>query len=233
MLDSFKKFDVVDELDKNIKEEENIYVECEPHKFSFIFTRIKPYLLLIIFSIIIDFIYSLLRPNKGNNAVNFVDVIILCINVVSIIIVLKNILDAYSEALNTHYVITDRGIHMTKGGSSLIYQLLLYNDLKNMTLNKLSEKSETGNIYVKDIAEKQPKGLIKKVIYKRNGLIAIDQVDDVYDILKQIAIEGNPDIFFDDNNGIITNSDYLPDITKYSTKIKTNKSDSILDRRKH
>ena len=53
MFGKFKKYDAIDELDKNISQEENIYIESIPNQIPFIFNRIKPYLMLIILILII------------------------------------------------------------------------------------------------------------------------------------------------------------------------------------
>lgn len=231
MFGKFRKYDAIDELDKNISQEENIYIESIPNQIPFIFNRIKPYLALIILILIIDFIYALIKPEQINNIISIFEVFLICINAVSGIIILKKILDAYSEVINTHYIITDKGIHMTKGGNSLIYTLFLYTDLKSISFNKTKGLSGLGDIYFKDIAEKIPKGFIKKFTYQRNGLIGIDDAEDVYNILKQIAIQANANIFFADNDNILDDMEYLKEVKKYSTKIKVNKNDSLLDRR--
>ena len=231
MFELFKHFDVVDELDKNIGEDENLYAECIPNKIPFLFNAIKPYLFILFSVIVLDFIYALIKPTEINTFINIFEIFLICLNIVSVFFVLKTLVYAYSEVLNTYYVITDKGIHMTKGGKTLSYTLFLYTDLKSIMFNKYKMSGGRGDIIFRDITEKVPSQIWKKFLYRKPGLIGIDDAEQVYIVLKQIAIQENKDIFFADTSNSFEKVDYFQDVKKYANRIKVNKDDSVLDRR--
>ena len=54
-----KKVDLIDEMEKHINEEEDIFVECFPNKIPFIAQKMWQAFLIIFVTIFIDFIWIL------------------------------------------------------------------------------------------------------------------------------------------------------------------------------
>lgn len=226
----FKKYDIIDELDKKISKEENVFVESMPNKIPFIIKYIRPYLLLEASVIFIDFLFGVIRPAELNVFIEAFEIFLIALNCVPLFLIFKALYKTIMIVNNSYYVITDKGIHTIKGGQSLDYNLVLYEDMKSIILNKYKHTKDRGDIIIKDSTTREPKKLSDKFFFVHNGLLAIDDVRKVYDILKQIAIQENPEIFFsDDTNDLKV--DYFKDVKKYNKKINVDKDDSIIKRR--
>lgn len=230
MFEIFKKYDLVDELDSRISNEENIFIEAVPNKIPYILKLIKPYVILEFAMIFIDFLYALVRPNEIGTILNFVELTLIAVNCFPIYFLGKSIYNAILKVHNSYYVVTDRGIHILLGGRSLDYNLYLYEDIKSFTLNKYSFSKNRGDIIFKDSSSQELKTLKDKFLYVPMGLIAVDDAEKIYDILKQVAIQDNPDIFFSDDSSDLK-VDYFKDVKKYNKRINIDKDDSIMKRR--
>lgn len=230
MFEIFKKYDLVDELDSIISNEENIFIEAVPNKIPYILKLIKPYVILECAMIFIDFLYALVRPNEIGTILNFVELTLIAVNCFPIYFLGKSIYNAFLKVHNSYYVVTDRGIHILLGGRSLDYNLYLYEDIKSFTLNKYSFSKNRGDIIFKDSSSQELKTLKDKFLYVPMGLIAVDDAEKIYDILKQVAIQDNPDIFFSDDSSDLK-IDYFKDVKKYNKRINIDKNDSIMKRR--
>lgn len=229
-MDIFKKYDIIDELDSKISKDENVFVESAPNKLPFILKYIKPYLIIEFLVVFIDFLYGVIKPAEMNIFLEAFEIFLIALNCVPIALLFKSFYNAILIVNNSYYVITDKGIHVLKGGRSLDYSLILYEDVKSMILNKYKYTKNRGDIIVKDNTTSDLKKIKDKFFFIHNGLLAIDDVQKVYDILKQIAIQENPDIFFsDDTNNLKV--DYFKDVKKYNKKINVDKDDSIIKRR--
>lgn len=230
MLSIFKKYDLIDELDERINKDENVFVECLPNKIPYILKIIRPYLTIEILIISIDFIYSILKPETIGVFLEGFEIFLIALNVFPIYFLLKSILEAIPKVNNTYYVITDSGIHMLNGGKSLEYIYYTYEDIKSISLNKYKFAKNKGDIIIKELAEKEMKKFLDKFFYVRNGLIAVDDAQKIYDILKQISSQDNENIFFEDED-MNENIDYYKDVKKYNRKIDNDKDDSLIQRR--
>lgn len=230
MLNILKKYDLIDELDDRIQQDENVFIECYPNKIPFMLRLIKPYVLIEIFVIFIDFIYGVIKPETIGVFLQGFEIALVGINIFPVYLLVKSFYEAFLKVNNTYYVVTDRGIHILEGGKSLDYTLYTYDDIKSLLLNKYKFSRNKGDIILKEIAEKDMKKISEKFFYTRTGLIAVDEVKKVYDILKHVSIQENPGIFFADEATDLP-IDYYKDVKKYNKKINIDKDDSIIKRR--
>lgn len=229
-----KKYDVLELLDEKISQEENVFIESVPNKIPFIKNNIKPYLLIEYLMLFTDFLYFLVRPGDlTGTAQEFLalfDVIIMTTNFVPLFFLFRSIYFAVLKVVNTYYVVTDLGIHVVEGGRSINYDIYRFTDIKSFNLSKYPLSKSKGDIIFKDSAEKEYKTFTEKFFKIKKGLIAIDEAEKVYNILKQIALQENPNIFFSDDD-IDTKVDYFRDVKRYNKKIVVDKDDSIMKRR--
>lgn len=230
MLEFFKKYDIIDELDERIHPEENVFIECSPNKIPYVIRLIRPYLLIEFLVIFIDFLYGILRPAELGLFLQWFELFLIAINCIPIYFLSKSFFYAILEVKHCYYVITDQGIHLLKGGKSLDYICYRYEELKSITLNKYKFSKNKGNILLKETSEKEITKLSEKYFHIKLGLIAVDEVKKIYDILKQVAIQENPNIFFADDSTDLP-VDYYKDVKKYNKKINVDEDDSIIKRR--
>lgn len=229
-MEFFKKYDIIEELDSKISKDENVFVEAAPNKIPFVFKYIKPYILIAFAMILFDFLYSIFYPKEYSVVRDGFEMFLIAINFTVLFFVCKAVYIANLIYRNTYYVITDRGIHFVKGGRSLDYTFCAYEDIKSIFLNKYKYVKNKGDIIIKDISTPNLKSLKEKFFFVNNGLIAIDDVQQVYNILKQVAIQENQEIFLsDDTNNLKV--DYFRDVKKYNKKIEIDKNDSVMKRR--
>lgn len=231
MLSQYKRQNIIDLLDEKVKEEEDLYVESKPNMIPYLFYHIKPFLFLFSFILLIDFFYFLLRMSLPITIRTIVDTLLICCNIFVLVLLFLRLIKAYSYAINSCYIITDRGIHMTCGGRVVDYVFISYEDIKSICFHKYKFKTR-GDIYIKDVSYKTPTKLYKKFISTLPGLIAIDDAEPVYNVLQQIAIQENDKIFFSDESNTFKEVDYLQNIKKYSKRVHVNKNDSLFERRK-
>lgn len=229
-MDIFKKYDIIDELDSRIHPEENVFIECSPNKLPYIFRLIKPYIFIELLVVFIDVLYGILRPQTLGVFLQGFELFLIALNCVPIYFLAKSLYAAILEVKHVYYVITDQGIHILKGGKSLDYMCYHYEEVRSFTLNKFKLSKNKGSIILKEVSEREIKGLINKFFYIKTGLIAVDEVQKIYDILKQIAVQENPNIFFADDSTDLP-VDYYRDVKKYNKKIDVDKDDSIIKRR--
>lgn len=230
MFEFFKKYDIIDELDERIHPEENVFIECSPNKLPYIMRLLRPYIIIEMLVIIIDFLYGTFKPAELGLFFQWFELTLIAINCFPIYFLFKALFNAIMEVKHCYYVITDQGIHVLKGGKSLYYMCYRYEEIKSFTLNKYKLSKKKGNILFKETAEKEVKKLIDKFFYVKLGIIAVDEVQKIYDIIKQVSIQENPNIFFADDSTDLP-VDYYRDVKKYNKKINVDKDDSIIKRR--
>jgi hypothetical protein len=231
MFEKFKRKDVVSELDKHIDEDQAIYVESEPNKSLFILYMLKPYMLFLFLFVIIDFLTVLLVPEEYSNFVRIFIIFIFTVNVAFIIFLIYKALEALSISINTYYIITNKGVHTTSGGRTLNYQYMEYTDISSISM-KRNKFSNTGSVFIKTKAEKIPSSFLKKILYRRTGLIGVDDVNDIYIILEQIGKQENAELLAFDAAETIAEMDYFKDVKKYAEKMDTfDKNETLLDKR--
>lgn len=229
MIECLKKYNLVDEMEKHVLPDEDIFVECYPNKIPFVLRKAKQPLIIILLLATLIFLYMIIRPFLGLALINCIDLILILVVALSLFFLGQRLFYAFLDARNSYYVITTRGIHILRFEKSFAYTLYSYTDIKSIILQ--DSIFDIGNIYIKEMNEKLPSHFIDKFLYERNGLIAIDEPDKVFDVLKQIAIQENPSIFFADSADDNVDIDYFKDVKKYSNKIEVKKDDSIINRR--
>lgn len=230
MLDIFKKYNLVDEMDSKITQDETVFVESSPNKIPFILKYIKPYVVLEVMMIFVDFLYGILKPNEITTFIEVFEVFLIAVNCFPLAFLIRGFYQAVLMVMNSYYVITDKGIHVLQGGKALDYTLYIYEDMKSVILNRYKFSKNKGDIIVKDATMPDLKTIKDKFFYFHVGLIAIDDVKKVYDILRQIAIQINPEVFFSDDTDNLK-IDYFKEVKKYNKKIAVDKDDSIIKRR--
>lgn len=230
MLEIFKRYNLIDEIDPKITQDETIFVECAPNKLPFVLKYIKPYVVLEILVIFFDFLYGVLKPDEIGIFIEVFEVFLIVLNCVPLALLFRAIYMSLLKVINSYYVITDKGIHVLQGGKALDYNLYIYEDIKSIILNRHKASKNRGDIIIKDATMPSLKTFKEKFFYFHVGLIAIDDAKKVYNIMKQIALQINSNIFFSDDNGDLK-IDYFRDVKKYNKKITIDKEDSIIKRR--
>ena len=231
MLEKFKRKDVVAELDKHIDEEEAIYVESEPNILDYIVYMMTPYFLYLFLMLIIDFVFIIIYPEKEVVFMHILQIFLFAFNIFYIAFLGYKFVENYIVVINTYYIITNRGIHMTSGGKTIVYTAINYTDINSISM-KRNKFSKVGSIFIKTKADKMPTSLFKKIIFRRSGLIGIDDVNSVYVILDQIGKVENPEMLAFDSPEVLKEMDYFKNPKKYSEKIDSfDKDESLLERR--
>ena len=229
MLNIFKEFDLISEMDKHIKEDEDIFVECRPNKIPFLTRRMWQPILATIGGIILTILYVAVRSLLDIVLQNLFDFIFIFgwIGIIAFIFI-----ELYNGILDTktnYYVVTTDGVHILYFSKTLAYKYIRYIDMKSVVLKTGS--FGVGDIYIKEKYEKVPKTLLEKFMYKREGLIGIDQADKVFEVIKTIAIQDNDNIFFADSNELDPEVEYFKKVQKFDRKLDVKKDESLVERR--
>ncbi len=229
MLNIFKDFDLINEIDKHIDENEDIFAECKPNFIPFIIRRIWQPLIALGATTIVQILYIVVRSFLNVVVANVIDIAFLFIWLATIFFIFKEIYNSILDAKTNYYVIATDGIHMLFFDKTLQYSCILYKDIKSVVLK--DSILGVGDIYIKEKTEEIPKTLIDKFMYKKNGLIGIDEADKVFEVIKAIAIQDNENIFFADSSNEEENIEYFKDVKKYDREIKYKKSSSVIEKR--
>ena len=88
-----------------------------------------------------------------------------------------------------------------------------------------------GDIYIKETSDIVPKKFFDKVMYKKKGLIGIDEAEKVFEVIRQVSLQENDNIFFADSDETDINTSYFKDVKKYDREIKNKKAESIISKR--
>ena len=229
MLNIFKNYDLVEEMEKHLSEDEDIFAECRPNKLPFIMKRIWQPLIVTAVFVAVVIGYVLFRPFIHFIFQNVIDIALIFAAIAVIGFIGYEICQAIIDTKTNYYVIATDGIHILYFDKTLQYECILYKDIKSVILK--SGAFGVGDIYIKENSEKLPSGLIEKFMYQRSGLIGIDEADKVFEVIRQIAIQDNDNIFFADSDSESVDTSYFKDVKKYDHEIKQKRDESIISRR--
>ena len=229
MLNIFKNYDLVDEMDRHIKPDEDIFVECKPNKAPFILRGIcQPILVLIVYGILLT-IYMVIRSFMGLAFQNVFDMLFIFLIIGVIVFIGKELYKTILDAKTNYYVIATDGIHVLHYNNTIEYYCILYKDIKSVILKQ--SFFGVGDIYIKEISDAVPKKFFDKVMYKKKGLIGIDEAEKVFEVIRQVSLQENDNIFFADSADSDIDTSYFKEVKKYDREIKNKKADSIISKR--
>ncbi len=229
MLNIFKEYDLIAEMDKHIKEDEDIFVECRPNKIPFLTRRLWQPVLAAVGGIIALLIYISIRQLFDRAFQNVMDFGFIFLFIGIVFFIGKELYNGILDMKTNYYVVTTDSIHILYFNKTLSYKCIRYADMKSVVLK--TGAFGVGDIYIKEKFEKAPKTLINKLMYKRDGLIGIDQADKVFEVIKTIAIQDNDNIFFADSNELDPEVQYFKKVQKFDRKLDVKKDESLVERR--
>ena len=239
MLEIFKSYDLIDEINKNINEEEDVFAECRPNKFPFLFRRVV--LPIIVLAIVLStfIIYMIIRPKVvplvtvSYIFLNLIDWIFFFLLLLAIAFLLFELYFAILDMKCNYYVIATDGIHLLYYDNRLTYACIRYKDIKSVILKK--NVLGTGDIVIKEKTDKENKKFIDKLkfklLFKQRGMFGVDNAQKVFDVIKTIAIQDNDTILFADPSNNEKEVDYFQSVKKYKQEIKRPKETSVMEKR--
>ena len=229
MLNIFKDYDLVEEMDRHIKPDEDIFVECRPNKMPFVLRRImQPTLALIGYGILLV-VYIIIRNFCGLAFQNVFDMLFIFLFIGVAAFIGKELYKSILDAKTNYYVIATDGIHILHYNNTLEYYCILYKDIKSVILKQ--SFFGVGDIYIKETSDIVTKKFFDKVMYKKKGLIGIDEAEKVFEVIRQVSLQENDNIFFADSDETDINTSYFKDVKKYDREIKNKKAESIISKR--
>lgn len=230
MFDFFKKYDIIEEMDSHIKETEDIFVECKPNKLPFILQHMKQSIVSSIALIVLIIIYLFIRPFLGVLIFNLIDIGFILIGAIVVGFTIWQFLRAFRNVNNSFYVIATDGIHMIGFDNVLDYSNITFGEIRGAVLEK-KPISKMGNIIIKEKNDKNPDSFFKRFLSHKKGFIAIDDVEDVYEVLKQLTLQENEDAFFADAKSAVMEHGKNKNVKKYDNKIDKTSSKSLIEKR--
>lgn len=231
MLEDLKKVDLIEEMDQHMRaDEDDIFVECRPNKFPFI-TRymVMPTFAIVIYICLLLLHVFLIRTFEKSLLLQLADTGFIFLGIFVLGFTFYEIYKGFVASNHTYYVITANGVHMLYWTKSMEYAFIQYSDLKSVIIKK--RFGSMGDIYIKEITDEPPKEFLKRILQQKKGLICIDEVEKVFEVLKQIASQENDNIFFANAKSDLVENDYFRDVKKYDNKLNVKKDDSLISRR--
>ena len=229
MSNLFKNYDLIAEMDKHIKEDEDIFVECRPNKIPFLTRRMWQPMVMFIAGVVVSIAYHPIRLMFDVALQNLIDFILIFMWIGIFAFVGFEAYNAILDIKTNYYVVTTDSVHILYYNKMLCYKCIRYIDMKSVVLK--TGAFGVGDIYIKEKFEKIPETFIEKFMYKKEGLIGIDQADKVFDVIKTIAIQDNDNIFFADSNELDPEIKYFKKVQKFDRKLDVKKDESLVDRR--
>ena len=222
---------LLDMIENHLTVDEDIFVECRPNKLFFILSNLKKQICVVILTLIIIGLAILIYPFLGKALGLGLGLVAYIIAGAAIIYILYSVFILLIRAKNSYYVITTRGIHILYFDSSVKYNFFTYDDIKNVRLENTI--FDIGNIIIRDNSSKKENNFFKNFLSDKKGLIAIDEAQKVFDVLRQIALQVNASIFFASKNDSEEDVEYFDkNIKKYNKELKNIENDSLIERRK-
>lgn len=239
MLDIFKDYDLIDEMNKKINKEEDVFAECRPNKLPFLIKRLLWPFVITISIVILLVLYLMIRPRSVEIASmpyvieGLIDWIFIFVIILAVAFFLFQFYMALLDMKFNYYVIATDGIHFITYEKRVTYFRIDYKDIKSVILKK--NILGTGDILIKEKTDKDPKSAFDKfknmILGRRRGMFGIDDAQKVYDVIKTIAIQDNDTIFFADPSNSDENDVFNKRVKKYKNQVKEEKASSVMEAR--